>query len=1269
MGAGSRVSAQRYHIHTYTELDGLPSNAVYGATQDSVGEMWFATRSGVVSYDGSRWLSHTLPYDAFPQSQREITTDNRGWIWTVYPGFPLRVSYFDGSSWTVLPPPEPAEFQGNVVGLEVTRGPGGSILVAVAINRSRLEIWNGRSWQALDAPGELGYIYGIEIAGHQLMIASSMGLLSLDLMKRPLQPTLVSNLPAGPVYGVALDRTGLGLWIIGQDWIGRLMNGSELSLAEGLDINLAYTDQGVATLAAPTDGVYFGDNGLIYNFHFDYGLTILSQNNGLSSQGVTGFYLDREQNIWVSSLRGISKLISRRFTCYNRQDGLLSDEVSAVVERRSGQIVLGHEIGLTIWGPEPGLIKFNIPPGINTRVIDLAEDPSGTLWVAADRMGLASLDGAGRLIWHNTETGLAGAVFAILFDEEGRQWVGTSHGLFKRQGQQFSPVPLPGIHIEKYCYVRRLIPGRDGAFYVATSHYGIFRIKDGGFHQWQDSLGTGGNSTYTIFERADGRLLVGTGGGLFKAGSTRLVKTSPPDPVIDRPIYCIVEDTRGRIWFGTDAGVVRWDGQRLDRFTAQDGLIGSETNRDAMILDSHGNIWIGTNGGVSVYNEKFDLPQLIPPVVEIVGISVDGENEPPAETLYLGSPAKVLTVSFRGFSFTDEKRLQYRTWLENFELDWRPLQPYFQREARYTNIPPGRYVFHVQAVKVDGTESITASTSDLIIRPHYTARWYFRAAEGIAGVLLVWFVFAFFSGRRYARRLKHEVHSRTRELRASQDSIKAESQRLAATLQSISDGVIAIGSDGKIVLCNPAAEKLLGRASDKILGQKLEDVLPVNPGPDPSRTGESPDPGPVELIGPVKLQLVKIVRPGGDRRSLEVSTAQIAGTQTLDSGLVLAFRDVTARFKQESEQVRVQKLESLGMLAGGLAHDFNNLLTISMGNLTLVEESGTFSDFIKQRLVKIRQASVRAQALTQQLLTFARGGEPQLKPSSLIDIIEQTVSFSLSGTNVTCDLNLPPDLWPAEVDPSQIGQAIGNIVINAFQAMPAGGIIHITGKNRGEIPGFEAGVLYVQLDIQDHGVGIPERDLPRIFDPYFTTKDKGSGLGLAVAYSVITKHKGQLAVESTFGSGTLFRIFLPACEEADITEEEALVPLKIPGGRILIMDDEPDIRELYQNTLARLEFECITTETGEQAVEAFEEAIRLGNPFTAVFLDLTVPGGIGGWEAVKILRQIDPEVPVIVASGYSSDPVLADFKRYGFSAALSKPFDLVALSRVLKTVV
>jgi CheY-like chemotaxis protein len=200
-------------------------------------------------------------------------------------------------------------------------------------------------------------------------------------------------------------------------------------------------------------------------------------------------------------------------------------------------------------------------------------------------------------------------------------------------------------------------------------------------------------------------------------------------------------------------------------------------------------------------------------------------------------------------------------------------------------------------------------------------------------------------------------------------------------------------------------------------------------------------------------------------------------------------------------------------------------------------------------------------------------------------------------------------------------------------------------------------------------VGIPEQNLPRIFDPYFTTKVNGSGLGLAVAYSIITKHRGQLKVESTLGSGTLFRIFLPACEKADIAAEESLTSINIPGGRILIMDDESDIRELYQNSLARLEFECVATGTGEMAVEAFEESRRLGNPFTAVFLDLTVAGGMGGLETVKILRHIDPEVPVIVASGYSSDPVLADFKRYGFSAVLSKPFDLVSLSQVLKTVV
>jgi len=265
-------------------------------------------------------------------------------------------------------------------------------------------------------------------------------------------------------------------------------------------------------------------------------------------------------------------------------------------------------------------------------------------------------------------------------------------------------------------------------------------------------------------------------------------------------------------------------------------------------------------------------------------------------------------------------------------------------------------------------------------------------------------------------------------------------------------------------------------------------------------------------------------------------------------------------------------------------------------------------------------------------------------------------------------MDLWSDLWPVEVDPDQLGQAIGNMVINAFQAMPDGGKIHIAGKNMGEVPGLETGVLYIQLDIQDQGVGIAEQDLPRIFDPYFTTKAKGSGLGLAVAYSVISKHKGQVAVESTVGSGTTFRIFLPACDLDAVVKEEDPAPPKVSGGRILIMDDEPDIREIYQDILEFLEFQCVATENGEQAVEIFEETRRLGNPFSAVVLDLTVPGGMGGRETVQHLRRIDPEVPVIAASGYSSDPVIADFQRYGFSAALSKPFGIDALLKVLKEI-
>ena len=375
----------------------------------------------------------------------------------------------------------------------------------------------------------------------------------------------------------------------------------------------------------------------------------------------------------------------------------------------------------------------------------------------------------------------------------------------------------------------------------------------------------------------------------------------------------------------------------------------------------------------------------------------------------------------------------------------------------------------------------------------------------------------------------------------------------------------------------------------------------------------------------------------------------------------------------ETELARVQRLESIGILAGGIAHDFNNFLTGILGNISLARMRGDSEDEIIERLMEAEKASLRARDLTQQLLTFAKGGELAKNIASIVDLLKDAASFALSGSNVKCQFFITDKLWPVEIDEGQINQVTSNIVINAGQATPNGGAIKLYAENM--IVGSEHALplpdgKYVKISIEDKGVGIPQEHLQQIFEPYFTTKQTGSGLGLATAYSIIKKHDGHITVESQTGVGTTFHAYLPAFPDETFTAEEDEVRITETGeGRILVMDDEDMVRKVLRDTLAVFGYEVTTAADGTTAIELYKEAAKSGNPFVAVIMDLTIPGGMGGMEAIQKLTEFDPDVKAVVSSGYSNDPIMTNFRECGFCGVIAKPYKMSKLNTVLHNVI
>lgn len=381
----------------------------------------------------------------------------------------------------------------------------------------------------------------------------------------------------------------------------------------------------------------------------------------------------------------------------------------------------------------------------------------------------------------------------------------------------------------------------------------------------------------------------------------------------------------------------------------------------------------------------------------------------------------------------------------------------------------------------------------------------------------------------------------------------------------------------------------------------------------------------------------------------------------------------TERKKSEENLIRAEKLESLAVLAGGLAHDFNNLLTAIQGNIQLAKLD--IPDELKtvvHPLEEAGKAATRAQNLTRQLLTFSKGGAPLKKLLSAKKVMEDAAGFALRGSKSRCNFKITGELWPIEADEGQLWQVIHNLIINADQAMPEGGTVTVAAGNltlpNGNPLSFKPGD-YVTISVSDHGIGIPQENFQKIFDPYFTTKHKGSGLGLATCYSIIKRHEGYITVESIQGVGSSFYIYLPACRNAVCVKPPEKTPAVRGVGRILIMDDEEMIREVACKILNKLGYEADSVRDGAEAIALYEKARKNGRPFDAVIMDLTVPGGMGGKEAVTKLRELDPGVKAIVSSGYSNDPIMAQFKQYGFSGVVSKPYTIKTLSDMVHGII
>ena len=530
---------------------------------------------------------------------------------------------------------------------------------------------------------------------------------------------------------------------------------------------------------------------------------------------------------------------------------------------------------------------------------------------------------------------------------------------------------------------------------------------------------------------------------------------------------------------------------------------------------------------------------------------------------------------------------------------------------------------------------------------------------------------AFATMSRQLRGAQENLLRKIEDLRASESKFAQEKERLMVTLRSIGDAVVTTDLQGHIELVNPLVSDMLGKDPGDISGKPFGELVRLHN----HMSGERVE-NPVSRILSNEVDMIEhhdllLLKEDGTDARVEINAKPIRNLRSEVVGVVFVIRDVSAIREIQMERARLDKLQSLGVLAGGIAHDFNNLISVAMGDLSLMHEAPEASQN-PELLSDALKALDRARALTRQLLTFSKGGTPVKSAADLGELLEETARFALHGSACSLELSLSDDLWRAEVDPDQIHQVFHNLALNAVQAMPDGGVLRIEAGNvnlEGNVhPGVKAGP-YVLIRVQDEGEGISDEDLEDIFDPYFTTKSSGNGLGLASVYSIIKAHEGHITVQSSRKEGSLFAVYLPALDQDVPTAQEPLtseVPLPKEHLRILFLDDEPAIQMTCGRLLQYLGHQVDICSTGEEAIGKYRAAYEAGTPYDLLMVDLTIPGGKGGVAVVEEVRTFDPHVQAIVSSGYSQDPIMADFRKYGFVGMIQKPYTLDELKKCLR---
>ncbi len=1309
----------------FTAEDGLTHDAVYSLALDETGFLWLATQGGLNRYDGysfKTYLHDPLDPSSLAESAvSQILLDRDATLWLATWGGGL--DRLDPSSSGFVhfhaDSSDPQRLAGSRTQSLYEDRRGILWVGTFDAGLSRFDRASGtfQTFRHDDAnPASLAddRVWAmVEDAANRLWVATGNGLSILDRQSGTFavyrhDPQDPGSLSHDLVRTLYVDRTET-LWVGTEDGLNRFdpaRGGFVRYLADPADpsrllsgvVNVVYEDS-LGQLWIGTDGgglnLFDRATGGVRRF-----LYVPGDPHTLADNDVRAILEDRSQVLWIATRGGgVSKLDlkPRRFRHLNHraedEGSLVCKEVRDFAEDHRYRLWVATEKGLDRWDEESGsFLHFRPHPGDpsslpGTRIVRLYVDRAGVLWTASWRDGLSRYlsDEAGfKTLRHDPsdpESLPSDLVSLIHEDREGNFWIGTQKGLslFDRRQEKVTahynaaPDDPEGLADTFFWAV---VEDEMGDLWIGTDRGGLHRFDVGArrFERFladpDDPRRLRHNRVYTLHQAA-GRLWVGTAQGLdeLRADGT-FRRYGPGDGLPNVPVTNILSDEGGNLWITTDAGLLRFDpaSGAVRTFHVKDGLQGLQFRAGASLARHDGELLFGGDNGFNAFHPAgvLDNPH-VPPVV-LVDFKVFGESRavPTSREIELGPGDDHFSFELAALDFTRPSENRYRYVLEGFDDDW--IDAGTERVATYTDLAPGDYVFRAQGSNNDGRWNEDGVTVRVRRHPPWWRTAGFLAfvalSAAASGVLLVWL------RRRRASRREAELERRIEE---GLIELKRSEKRYRQLFERNLAGVVRARFNGRLLDCNDAFARIFGYASQEeclrehrlTVGHKTE----------------------------VHREFLARLRETGMVESFETSERTSDGSEVTllwnanlaeeSTGLGMVIEgtvvDLSQRREIEERMRQGQKLESLGILAGGIAHDFNNLLVGVLGNTELIRRKLPNRSPLHENLDEIEAAAQRATALSQKMLAYSGKGRfvtAHVELSRAVEEMAPLVDGSIAK-RLTVRYELAEDGPAIKTDPNQLSQVIVNLVTNAAEAIgeASGEIVLRTGSTHCEPSDLAAAAFfdeglaagtYAFLEVKDSGSGMDRETLDKMFDPFFSTRFPGRGLGLPVVLGIVRGHEGAIVVESEPQKGTTIRVLFPVAE-APAEAERAAVQEADDGwkgsGQVLIVDDEAIVRKIGRQMMEILGFEVLTADDGREGVEIFR---RHAGEIVLVLLDLTMPE-MGGEEAFAEIRRIRADARVVIVTGFDEQETLRRFEGEDLSGFVQKPFRIQVLREKVRT--